>query len=341
MEPKVLIICPCRAILWSIRCIHREIVCDSEEGSKKSLLEKKNGRKKERKERKKNSRENLTVEDLNRLEEVRRSLNITSKPKGILKSSYNQSRKSQPELDDPEILLKNTRQNEYVNVFNTSRTSVPKTSLSSSTVTTCKSPVFSTSSSNNEEDRDFPFDMVPATTKVRAYEDHLSPVTPEKITPALIGMCNGEGLGNPKVQGTGGFYVSDSASLSLPKIIREEIKVRIVDAKEYNLNSDNFDVEGPEFFDGDRVVSVNGESVVKNSTKVLELINHESRHPEHSLKFEVKSREELSEIIKYLGHPDSVSDLIPRTSSIRFKLKKKSQYFLFSNVIPIIEEVKV
>ena len=91
--------------------------------------------------------------------------------KGILKSrNYDLTRTVSNDLDNDGIVLKNTVDNEYVNVYRRSAISPPTASVSSN-------------DSNEAVDREIPFVLAHATTKVRAHDDHVSPVnaTPEKV----------------------------------------------------------------------------------------------------------------------------------------------------------------
>ena len=87
--------------------------------------------------------------------------------KGILKGHrYDVTRSVSGDLDDVGVVLKNTVDNEYVNVYRRSAISPPgATSISSS-----ESP--------ETADREIPFVVAHATTKVRPHSDHVSPVSP-------------------------------------------------------------------------------------------------------------------------------------------------------------------
>ena len=90
--------------------------------------------------------------------------------KGILKGHrYDVTRSVSGDLDDVGVVLKNTVDNEYVNVYRRSAISPPGTASISST----ESP--------ETADREMPFVVARATTKVRPHSDHVSPVSPPNV----------------------------------------------------------------------------------------------------------------------------------------------------------------
>ena len=95
--------------------------------------------------------------------------------KSILKSSksYDVTRSVSSDLDDANILLKNTKENEYINVY--------KKGSPISAMLSALSPVKSSSSNSSSglefQDREVPFEMAQATIRVRPHSDHVSPVS--------------------------------------------------------------------------------------------------------------------------------------------------------------------
>ena len=95
--------------------------------------------------------------------------------KSILKSSksYDVTRSVSSDLDDANVLLKNTKDNEYINVY---KKGSPMMAMISAL-----SPVKSTSSTSSSglefQDREVPFEMAQATIRVRPHSDHVSPVS--------------------------------------------------------------------------------------------------------------------------------------------------------------------
>jgi hypothetical protein len=94
--------------------------------------------------------------------------------KGILKSrNYDVTKSVSCDLDDAGIVLKNTVDNEYVNVY---RRSALSPAGASASISSTESP--------ETADREVPFVVASATTKVRPHSDHVSPVSPEKSSKA-------------------------------------------------------------------------------------------------------------------------------------------------------------
>ena len=93
--------------------------------------------------------------------------------KSILKSSksYDVSRSVSSDLDDANVLFRNTKENaEYINVIKKMGLSPQKSENSTASST-------SGNSGNEFQDREVPFEMAQATVKVRAHSDHVSPVS--------------------------------------------------------------------------------------------------------------------------------------------------------------------
>ena len=84
-------------------------------------------------------------------------------------TQYDVSKSVSNDLDCDGVVLKNTIDNEFVNVYRRSAISPPAASVSSN-------------DSNEAADREIPFVLAHATTKVRPHSDHVSPVnaSPEK-----------------------------------------------------------------------------------------------------------------------------------------------------------------
>jgi hypothetical protein len=103
--------------------------------------------------------------------------------RGILKGhNYNVARSVSSELDDANILLKNTQANEmllYENLLRAGKS--PKSPLSPA-----KESLISPGES---ADRDLAFEHIVA-TKVRAHKDHVSPVSPTKVSMLHLGASD-------------------------------------------------------------------------------------------------------------------------------------------------------
>ena len=107
--------------------------------------------------------------------------------KGILKGSrgnYDVSRSVSSDLDDMSLVLKNTKDNEYTNVYRRSLTSPLETApplppkLFPSTSPSKKSPL--TPEGQDSADREVSYELASVTTKVRRHSNHISPVSPDK-----------------------------------------------------------------------------------------------------------------------------------------------------------------
>ena len=174
--------------------------------------EDKERRKREKRERKhllkeqqlfQQQQQQLTADDLRRLEEVRRNLRdgaaadaadrpaVPPRPgqlsrpsalppppppsRGILKAKAPlTSTSSDP--DDAALLLKNTQANEAILYDNVAR---EKRRLSAASVSST-SPTKPRISPGESQDREMSYESVPATFRVRAHRDHVSPVSPPK-----------------------------------------------------------------------------------------------------------------------------------------------------------------
>ena len=95
--------------------------------------------------------------------------------KGILKGKdYNVARTVSADPDDASVLLKNTQANENLFYENVKGGKSPKSPLSPERA--------SLISPGESADRELGIEHVAATTKVRAYKDHVSPVSPTKLS---------------------------------------------------------------------------------------------------------------------------------------------------------------
>ena len=98
--------------------------------------------------------------------------------KGILKGKdYNVARTVSADPDDASALLKNTQANENLFYENVKGGKSPKSPLSPGRA--------SLISPGESADRELGVEHVAATTKVRAYKDHVSPVSPTKLSSAV------------------------------------------------------------------------------------------------------------------------------------------------------------
>ena len=128
-----------------------------------------------------------------------------SSKKSILKSkkNYEVSRSVSSDLDDECVLLRNTKDNEYINVYRRSALSpqkgvplVPLTSPNKSSPSTS-----SGGHSNDFADRELGFEIAQHTVKIRVHSNHVSPVTPPENlrmmqqSPIKAKDLNGESVG--------------------------------------------------------------------------------------------------------------------------------------------------
>ena len=204
--------------------------------------------------------------------------------KSILKSStksYDVSRSVSSDLDDANVLLRNTKDNEYINVYRRSALS-PQKQQSLSPHKSSPGSSGSGGHSNDFADRELAFEIAPATVKVRVHSNHVSPVTPPENlkvmqqSPIKAKDLNGESVGVKQRP------LSCEFPLHLPKVLCDaeneavrEITVDLVAPGDYGFSVRSCQQSSPakkksliieselfaKFAPGDQLVAVNGTNV--------------------------------------------------------------------------------
>jgi hypothetical protein len=191
--------------------------------------------------------------------------------KSILKTSksYDVSRSVSSELDDTNVLLRNTKDNEYVNVYRRSALNTKK-----GLTLTQYSPTTSSSGNSNCDfaDRDVTYEMAQPTVKVRPHSDHVSPVSPLKMfSPIKVSALNGESVGVKYRRLSAAYPACPLPGLWLEDEAEREIGLVLVSPNDYGFsvkqcivrNESMLLIESklPEFAAGDQLVAVNGTNV--------------------------------------------------------------------------------
>ena len=231
-----------------------------------------------------------------------------SSKKSILKTAktYEVSRSVSSDLDDENVLLRNTKDNEYINVYRRSALSPQKPLPNLTSPSQSKS---SRSSSGGQipdfADRELGFEIAQHTVKVRVHSNHVSPVTPPETlrmmqqSPIKAKDLNGESVGVKQRPLSCEFPLHlPSVSLDAENEAVREISVDLVAPGDYGFilrehaKKKSLIIESElwqdKFAPGDQLVAVNGTNVqeldreqiqklVKSSSGASSLILHVSR----------------------------------------------------------------
>lgn len=190
--------------------------------------------------------------------------------KSILKSarSYEVTRSVSSELDDPQVLLRNTKANElYAYRKSLEAQKAAAAAAGAQAAQQASSPISSSTSSstnNDFQDRDLSYEVAAPTIKVRAHSNHVSPVTPPELknlmmSPIKVSALNGE------MTGTKMRPLSCHFSMVLPEISiqdPEELRETSVEILHHLKRSKNaWIIEDSGFQPGDKLIAVNGTNV--------------------------------------------------------------------------------